>query len=422
MAEFGIYLYLIILIIRPQDWIAPFMGVPVHDLLIPVILVAGYLECAAHGKKASSLQLYLMCLFTVIAVLSNLANGNKEMAAVQLLGYSKQTLVFLMMCLALNDTGKIRRVLKFTVLLTVFLVFQGILQSIRGTDWAGQTLTPKYTEIRIRWIGDWDGPNVLALLFIISIGISMEFMFGPWGFFTRFLYAVYGGMLVYGVMLTNSRGGWLAIFLMVFLYFYERTKKIYAFIIIGVCMLGFLAVAPSRMTKVHSGESSAHERVWAWEQGIAILRADPVFGVGKGMFAHNVFPPLKAHNNYVQVFAEVGLPGFYIWLAIPYLCGSGLYKLHRLAKQRETDRQTREDVSLGRALLLSLIGFSAATFFVTMELEILVTLWGMCTAMLLSVQKTCPEIRPGKIDFIMIGGLQIIIIGMVYLAAIVRII
>ena len=54
-------------------------------------------------------------------------------------------------------------------------------------------------------------------------------------------------------------------------------------------------------------------RLDAWSAGLGMFRQQPFFGVGYNMFTdHN---EITAHNSFVLCFAELGLFGYFIWLA-----------------------------------------------------------------------------------------------------------
>jgi hypothetical protein len=79
-------------------------------------------------------------------------------------------------------------------------------------------------------------------------------------------------------------------------------------------------------------------------------------------------------------------------------------------------REERLLVSLSRALFASLIGYNVATFFVTMELEILFLWWGLCAAAIAMAQRRLgrPLLAFTRADLFNIGMGMGAIIMLVY--------
>jgi O-antigen ligase len=299
--------------------------------------------------------------------------------------------------------------------LAVVLAVQGIQQAITGVGWAGQLLHPSYKDIRILWVGDWDGPNVLAILFVIGLAANLNYIFGRWSPATRVSGLVSSAFLMIGLYLTNSRGGMLALLATIGAYSLHRIRDVIAILGCAVLVVCVIAYAPSRMAEVNTVESSAHARLWLWETGILLVRSHPLWGIGKGQFQYHTYGNQIAHNNYIQVAAETGLVGFFFWSAIFYCSFKGLYQLQRL--RAETPDQERL-VSLSRAILLATTAFASATFFVTMELDILFVIWGLCSALIVTGRRAFPGFDisftlkdAALILFAMIGILTVIYVA-----------
>ncbi len=407
--------YFITFYIRPQDWVPFFLGLPVNDVIVGGGLLAGLVSLQSSGRKINLPQNYLIVVVLMIIFLSNAVHGDIVLAFEVFMTYLKRACVFLMFLLVLDSVKKIKWALFLMILFGAILAVQGIQQAQTGIGWAGQPLTAGYTEIRIRWIGDWDGPNVLAILFVLGFSMSLEFILSrSESTAFRILNVILALLLLVGLHFTNSRGGVLALLCAILFYFTNKYRRVFATLCGAVLVLLVVLLSPSRMSEVNTREESARERTWTWEQGLNILRENPILGIGKGQLIKYMDPPLIAHNNYVQVFSEMGLLGFYFWLGIFYYSVKGLYQI--LQRKPETKEQA-EIISLANLMLSALIGFSAATFFVTMELDILYVLWALCAAVILMAQSHFPDFRVivSKLDMGIIGGGMFGIIIVIYL-------
>ncbi len=61
-------------------------------------------------------------------------------------------------------------------------------------------------------------------------------------------------------------------------------------------------------------DESASERLVAWTEGLEMLKAQPILGVGYGQFLDH--HTLTAHNSLVLCFAETGLLGCFFWVGL----------------------------------------------------------------------------------------------------------
>lgn len=417
MGLFGIFLYLIAAYIRPQDFMLFMLGFPVVDVIAGATIFIGLLSLMSKKRPVALPQNYLIILFLLAIFLSNIINDHPDAAVEQFIFFLKRAAIFFMLLFIINSSQKLKWIINFIVLLTVFLVIQAVYQSIHGIGLAGQPLMPGYEDIRVTWIGMWNGPNVLCLLFVIALPFTLEFAFGPYSILWRLINLFFTAILSYGVYLTNSRGGFIAFLTIIPLYFWNRFKKIYIIIIILILILPARYFAPSRMSELSSEEESFHQRSWLWEQGLNMTRENPLFGVGKGQFKQRTYERLIAHNNFVQNMAEMGLVGLFLYVGIIYLSFKGLFVAQRaLVKTKENV----DILSIIRAIFISLIGFNIVTFFVNMEMDPLFIWLGLSAAAINIVRHKVNDISL-KFSLKDIRNIFLIMIGIgfiIYLVAV----
>lgn len=408
----GLYAYLVFQYIRPQDFHPLFYNLPVIEFLVPVIVIAAIIKAIQQRQPISLPQNYFL-IFYVGAVFLSLATFSMDAATAQFTEYLKKLTIFFMFLIAVDSRTKLKYVLYFIIILSAILAVEAMYHQAYSIGWAGQT----FKDDRVRWVGDWDGANVFALIFVISLGLSLEFLGNLRGFYTFVFNLIATGLLLTALYLTNSRGGVLAVLSLFVFYIAERARKSKKSVILGVLLLLVLyGNMPSRMNELSSGESSAHERTWLWEQGLGMMRENPVLGVGKGQFRLHSTSGMVAHSNYVTNMAEVGFLGYFLWMGALYFSVKSVYSAKRyLAKLAEGAQLA----SMANAMLLALIGFHVATFFVTMELDILFILWGLSAATIniARMEYNMPSPRLSVIDIIIILSMIFATMGVIYLAA-----
>ncbi len=141
------------------------------------------------------------------------------------------------------------------------------------------------------------------------------------------------------------------------------------------------------ITKVTSSETigeadpygSAAQRLDILKTGWHIFTDHPLLGVGIGCYneANARYAPKlgrrDAHNTYMSLAAEMGLPGLLLWLG---LVGSVLGQVRRLRRRLEADDQTVQALWLEKGIIAFLVAAFFATYFaITIFYLLLGTLW-----------------------------------------------
>ena len=368
--SFLLYIYLITLYLRPQDWVSFMLNWPVDYIIFAFLLVGSIFQLDGWQRLGKLPLLYVLMVWLVVIILSNLAQGGEGSwyARAAFTEYSKSFLIFMCLFLFLNSTGQIRRLIWFQIILSGLLAYQCIDQVATGVGWAGQHLGwDDGHGGRAKWVGLWDGMNVLALLFVISFPFLIQFMFSPWNIFVRIISFLFAILIFQGLLLTQSRGGLLAsvvsLFASLVLRFKPRTALILGAIvlILAAPLVGFLT---TRGLDDSDGSKSASHRVELWAAGLEMAKENPVFGVGKMRFKdsarHKTGLNLIAHNSYVENLGETGFPGLFVYIALSYISIKGLWHVSK----QVSDPKAR---SLALALLASICSYAATSMFVTTD-------------------------------------------------------
>jgi O-antigen ligase len=209
------------------------------------------------------------------------------------------------------------------------------------------------------------------------------------------------GVLAIGFIWTGSRGGFLA-FIAVIAYFLlryttiQRSWRWSAVAVIGVLVT--LVAGDKYWTRISTvlrpGQdynlTEQQGRVQIWKRGMGYMATHPILGVGAGNFprAEGTISPLVGrmpkgrglkwgppHNSYVQVAAELGVPGFIVFMMF-------LFHVFRSLRAPPAGFETRRQARLAQSLTASLIGFVVGAFFLTLAYQdMLYMLAGMAMAL-----------------------------------------
>jgi O-antigen ligase len=233
-------------------------------------------------------------------------------------------------------------------------------------------------------IGDSDGEAALLVAAMtLDAGLIATL---PRGSALRSIAIV--GALIMGVGLidTGSRGGLVAlgVVLVAAVLLGGRWRGRAAGVVLLIAVLApfyLFALAPSAAVQ-HLSSSSSTGRTDLWKVGLKMWEANPLGGVGSGNFAvaavHYVQTagplsradlivdvPHAAHNTYLEIIDELGVPGLVAFLTIAL---ASIASALRAARLYERAGDTRFEL-LSRSLALAVIALLTSDIFITNEYE-----------------------------------------------------
>ncbi|MGV8930555.1 MAG: O-antigen ligase family protein [Luteimonas sp.] len=369
-------IYLALVLIRPQDYpvLAESMaGVP----LLPISLIMTALFWAMSPRKSFDAPQYIILpIFMLFAMATKVANGWVGGIVLIAAYFGPVVIAFVLMANTVNTTRRLIAMMAVFTICACVMSLHGIEQVQLGVGWTGIGLSQ---ETRIQYVGIFNDPNDLGMVFIMCLPMAM-LLAGRGGMMglRRLFWLLVAAVLVYGVYLTDSRGSLLALVVMLGVYVWRKRGIVTAGALGAVALVG-LMMLPSRLQEMEVSEDSAMGRVDAWYEGLQMFFADPVFGIGAGGYSD--LNQLTAHNSFVLVLTETGFIGFTLWLAF---IGYGFRMVLAVLNQPEDLRLTgwlpedADEASVGQlqqawtfdrkialALLLSLCGFFACAFFLS---------------------------------------------------------
>jgi O-antigen ligase len=219
-------------------------------------------------------------------------------------------------------------------------------------------------------IGGTYDVNDLALLFVVTLPFAFFLIKDALPVHRLLLIGAIALMLI-GIVKTASRGGFLGLVAISLFLLIRASGKARVYLLIAI-LLGaplIIATAPeafiNRINTIGAlgqdyNMSDRSGRKQVWENGVKMLVAHPLTGVGIGAFpiAHGYFSNsrihIAPHNSFMQISAELGLPGIGLFLAIII---SGFWYA-RKARHLARDVAGAEDLRwIGAAVQVSLIGF-----------------------------------------------------------------
>lgn len=256
--------------------------------------------------------------------------------------------------------------------------------------------------IRYSISGKYD-PNDLACVYAMEVPF-LFYWFWRGGLAMKSISVLATALAVYGIYLTGSRGGLVALGVVV-LYLFLRVREI------GPVLRGMLVVAMLLGAVVVTRTETFHQLILAvqgkdyntteedgrlqiWRRGVRYALTHPITGVGVQCFevaegnlsgrsssVHGI-KWSAAHNSYIQVLAENGIFTFFCWVAMI------VTSLSELDRQRRVLDPWRREPAVHRILVFramvraALLAFAVGGFFLSLGyLEFLYLLIAMTIAL-----------------------------------------
>ena len=213
---------------------------------------------------------------------------------------------------------------------------------------------------RARGWGILNDPNDFAQFLLMSLGLMGVFWRKRDLVANVVLLGPPAAVLLYAIYLTESRGAIFGLLAIAYVAFAPRIGKVPAAVFTSLIFLMLLAFQFGGGREISIHEGSAAGRIFAWGAGLGQLKAHPFFGSGFGQFTE--YNDLTAHNSFVLCFAELGLFGYFFWLALIVVCVWGLETMITLPVKTPEDERFTQTVMSVRA---GLYGYLAAAWFLS---------------------------------------------------------
>jgi len=237
---------------------------------------------------------------------------------------------------------------------------------------------------RIEITNSYDA-NDLALVITIAIPYNLFcLMRSPWKL--KILLALSVTILLIAVVRSGSRGGFLGLLSLVLisLYYMRRINFRYLMRALFVCLVGASAILTvagaeywNRMGTIMDPSEDYNVtnktgRIPVWKRGIELIKTNPLFGVGIQNFSMaegqlhwkqgGSGKWSSAHNSFIQIGAELGIPGLLAFCAIIL---SSLRVLERRVAVLVRKGSEEKCLFIASSLLASWAAFIVGGFFLS---------------------------------------------------------
>ncbi|MDX8141272.1 O-antigen ligase family protein [Lentzea sp. BCCO 10_0061] len=320
--------------------------------VVPALLIGGWLFSLYRQRRLPAPHpLHLLIALLAVVLLATSAVHEAEPFTLE---YLVRWVPFLVMAVVLADVAArevpVRALLAATVAGAVVAAAGGLFSVVGGS---------------LRATGPLEDPNDLAFFLVAALPLLVAL---PARGRSRIVLLLLGAVLLAGAAATFSRGGGIALACALVWLIVRRGLPVRAVVVTaavtGVAALVFASTAQAELSrafqeKSHIAGTNADTRMLRWQAASRMLADNPVLGVGPGGFrqeyaaaGHNAEIDEQtpvAHNLFLEVAAELGVPGFALLIG---LIAVGFVSSER-AWRRVADR--REAVAVQAALIAVLV-------------------------------------------------------------------
>jgi putative inorganic carbon (HCO3(-)) transporter len=368
----GVYLFTLMLYARPNDLFPVLGGFPLVKIVAIGVLLIYIGSKGAAGARLSVWTLE-MTMLVVIAALGLLfmpiAASPKDSMNTLTDTYLKTVVIFILM---VNLTDTRRRILSIWKLVVICGAALGV-GAIRS--YAKGEFTVRGLRIEGLVGGMFENPNDLATALDLLLPFAVALTLISKGR-ARLFYLGCAAVMAIGVLVTLSRGGFLGLIALggVLLWKLGRGRRLKTTLGVALVCGILLAATPggygNRIATIFNIEQdqtgSAQERRELMKRAASVAIRRPVLGVGMGNFHIYSIREKAAHNAYLEVAAELGVPGLIAYLIVIF---APLRSLRRIERQTRgmRSKSEREMYWLSVSIQAAFIAYMVCSFFASIQ-------------------------------------------------------
>lgn len=394
--DWGLLVLVFITYTRFSDIAIQYHGAPsLAKSFVLLLFVAIFFRWIVFGERVENWQrtLIMMSGYGLVGFFSIFYADDPIRAQDGVIDFIKDALIVVIVSILLRRASLFRWVVWTLLIAGIFMGTLSVFQYATGTfdnEYGGFAQAPilhivgESDDHRVSGpIGD---PNYYSQIMVVMVPLALERFWKEKKRSLRLLAGWAAAVSILSIVFSFSRGGFLALVVVLGLIFIYRPPKIHiiiATLIVAVMLLPFIpAEYTARIATItnilgNSGRSvqneasfrgRASEVIVAW----MMFRDNPILGVGYGNFPvhYQEYSRLlgldprteerAAHNLYLEVAAELGIFGL---IAFGFILWKALGDLFS-AVRTFTDARLDDYASMAAAFTVGLIGYLSSSMFI----------------------------------------------------------
>ncbi|MGI6092088.1 MAG: polymerase [Veillonellaceae bacterium] len=282
-------------------------------------------------KRTPFDELILMfIIFSALSIGSSPDRGFSFYNYYNLMG--RYILIYYLVVNNIQSTDQVKRIV-WAILGSAFIValygfYQYLFSDRMITEWVDYEQFP---DLKFRVFSTMQNPNLLAGFLVTIMAIAAGLGCKETTLNCRSAAFSLVAILAVCLVLTYSRGAWLSVLALIAAFGVLYNRKIF-WLLLLLPLLGLFGhdVLLERLMSIFNPtDTSSTLRIALWESTVAMIMDKPFFGIGWGAY-WMVYPEydffindsstkiVHAHNMYLNIAAEIGIPGLMVFLGIIY--------------------------------------------------------------------------------------------------------
>ena len=355
---------------RPED-IIPGLA-PLHLAKVAGCLALLALLLGSKKGRPKKLPLELKLIFALFAWLIltiPFAYWRGGSFDVVFWGFSKAVIIALTLTLTVSRTFQLRRLIFVQAIGVTLMTIASVIVNHR-------------MQGRLSGIGEGllSNPNDLAMNIALNWPLCLAFLLSGRGLARKMFWGLGMLVMIYAVMATYSRAGFMALSLAVVLCLWEFGVRGKRFLLLAgavLCGLVLIVAVPQNYSKrletlagkfqqgdMDNGSSEARKDLLV--KSLKITATHPIFGIGPGNFQAYTHLWRVTHNTYTELSSECGIPALLLFL----LLLSRAFRNVKYARKSLRANQNRELQLYASALWVALAAYLLGAFFASTAYEL----------------------------------------------------
>ncbi len=327
------------------------------QLLVPLLIITIVVHTLILQRKRfiSDPMIVLLLIYAALILLSSSRAVNTSLADQRLFEFSKNLLIFLIVINLISSRYTLRHTAWVLLLVGAFLgtisVYQ-VITSSYGFEFGGfgrikiAHISGSYWKPRIT--GPLADANFYAQILLVFVSVAIYRLWDESSLRLKVISAYALSVLLLAMVFTYSRGGTLALGLVLFLTVIHKRVKLRNLIFLLLILSLMIIFIPNQFkgrlstleelipgrdeSKIHL-DSSFRQRILYMKTAWEMFSDNPFLGVGAGNYSEHYDQyskqvgsivssyehfgkPRLPHNLYLQIASETGLIGFVIFMSI----------------------------------------------------------------------------------------------------------
>lgn len=357
----GLFLFTFVLYFRPYELFPVLMWMSTIAFWIAFCTVAIFVPTQLGlegGLTSRPREVILILLLVVTALLSIPFALDRTVAWGNFTEYLKVVVMFIVMVNVVRTEKRLRALLLLALTAGCFLSAAAI------NDYRLGNLGLEGRRILGVIGGIFENPNDLALHLVTMIPISVGLMFASRSLLKKAAYILCSLLMVVGVVVTFSRGGFIALVGSICFLIWKLTPRGRPIVVVLglLAIFAMVSIAPTafRSRISTTQDASAMARFDDLKRSVFLMVRHPLLGVGMGNYSMYSNRAKATHNSYTQVGAEMGIAAAIIYLLFVV---APLKPLRGIERENFGMKKKPRFYYLAIAFQASLIAYMLASFF-----------------------------------------------------------